>query len=183
MKIGNTLLLSFLIFITTPSLATLITKDFLNVGDNLITLDTNTGLEWLDLSVSAGQSVNSLKAGYGGLLTNHNFSIDDNGSLHRLIDSIGWDLAGIDTLLDTLGCTICGPSSYGAIVFIKNGYSTIGWFRGERFDGDADNGPDSSYWGAGHALVRRSFSVSEPSSIIIMLLIIGAAFRISRTRV
>ena len=37
--------------------ATLIPRDYTSTGDNLITFDSDTGLEWLDLSETAGMSV------------------------------------------------------------------------------------------------------------------------------
>lgn len=51
-KIILTILFS-IIFITTAS-ATLIEKDWNSVGDCLLTLDTVTNLEWLDVSVTKG---------------------------------------------------------------------------------------------------------------------------------
>ena len=181
MKRINIILLIALIFTTNTSWGTLITKDFLNVGDNLITLDTTTGLEWLDFSVSAGQSINSLNAGFGELLTTHNFRIDDSGALSNLIASVGYSLTGIDTLLDTLGCTVnCGMSNAGANVYSDDGFAIISWYKGSGFFGDYETGPDSSYFGNAHALIR-SIDVSEPYIMLIFLVLTGGLLRIRRS--
>lgn len=52
-KFSITLLLTLCSF---SSYAALIEKDWLNYGDNLLVIDTNTNLEWLDLSMTDGQT-------------------------------------------------------------------------------------------------------------------------------
>ncbi|MBF0225021.1 MAG: Ig-like domain-containing protein [Desulfobacterales bacterium] len=53
--------------------AALSEKDLLTEGDGLITLDSDTGLEWLDLTATDGISYGTIIAGYKGYLTSHGF--------------------------------------------------------------------------------------------------------------
>ena len=46
--------------------ATLLSVDLNTAGDGLLTLDTNTNIEWLDLTLTQGQSYNSILANFGG---------------------------------------------------------------------------------------------------------------------
>lgn len=48
--------------------AYLVSQDLLNSGDGLLTLDTSTGLQWLDLTQTTNISYNSILDGYGGWL-------------------------------------------------------------------------------------------------------------------
>ncbi|GKS58830.1 hypothetical protein YTPLAS18_23570 [Nitrospira sp.] len=42
-------------------------------GDQLLTLDTDTNLEWLNLTATANRSVNEVLGGFGGFVTTHGF--------------------------------------------------------------------------------------------------------------
>lgn len=59
-----------LLFIFPPitSRAALITSDLSAPNDQLITIDSLTGLEWLDVTATQGQSYNSVAAGFGGFI-------------------------------------------------------------------------------------------------------------------
>ena len=46
-----------------PASAALIEQDLFTSGDGLITLDTSTGLEWLDVTETLGQTYNAVAAG------------------------------------------------------------------------------------------------------------------------
>jgi len=58
--------LVFAIQFSTSAKAELISTDFENQGDDLVTLDTDTGLEWLDLSLTRNNSMNNVNAVLGG---------------------------------------------------------------------------------------------------------------------
>ena len=58
-----------LAFGTMAANADLIEQDFISSGDGLITLDTGTGLKWLDVTETKGLSVDEILAGSGGWLT------------------------------------------------------------------------------------------------------------------
>lgn len=55
---------STLVFSTSAN-AAIISVDWQSAGDNLITQDTASGLEWLDLTVTAGMSYNEVSAQLG----------------------------------------------------------------------------------------------------------------------
>ena len=53
--------------------AVLMSADFLSTGDGLLTVDSGTGLEWLDMTQTLNQSYNTLIAGYNGYTTTYGF--------------------------------------------------------------------------------------------------------------
>lgn len=53
--------------------AALMSADFLSSGDGLLTVDSGTGLEWLDMTQTLNQSYNSVIAGYNGYTTTYGF--------------------------------------------------------------------------------------------------------------
>lgn len=56
-----------ILFISASSNAAIISTDWQVSGDNLITQDTNSGLEWLDLTVTSGQAyLDSAQLSVGG---------------------------------------------------------------------------------------------------------------------
>lgn len=58
----------FLIF--TPSAnAALIERDLFTANDARLTYDTNSGLEWLNLTETLGQSYDAVVGGYGGFIS------------------------------------------------------------------------------------------------------------------
>lgn len=63
-------LLFFLLTSAGIANASLISADYASGGDGLLTVDTATGLEWLDLTATNLQSVNSILGGYGGYIQN-----------------------------------------------------------------------------------------------------------------
>lgn len=56
-----------LCLIATTGHAALVTKDFQTQGDGLLTLDTASGLEWLDSSVTTGMTLQQFLDGQGNL--------------------------------------------------------------------------------------------------------------------
>jgi hypothetical protein len=62
------LLVSLTLPIIQPAYASLNSSDYSTDGDGLLTVDTDTGLEWLDLTATNYQSVNSVLGGYGGYI-------------------------------------------------------------------------------------------------------------------
>lgn len=99
--------------------AALVSADWKTTGDNLITRDKGTGLEWLDLTETVDMSLNNVLAetGFGGMLGG--WQIADNALVTEL-----WTNAGIpnisftfyeenydpvNDLLDLLGTTYTDP--------------------------------------------------------------------------
>ena len=86
--------------------ALLIEADYINSGDGLITVDTVTGLEWLDLTETDGMSFNMVEAELlvGGSLFGYRYAT--LGEVYQL-----WDNAGINTvgLPNPAGSGTSGP--------------------------------------------------------------------------
>lgn len=105
---------------TFPASAALVVRDLNASGDGLLTYDTTTGLEWLDLSVSLGTAPLSVTAVYPG------FRMAYRAEVEALLLSAGidpahlgdgqpypGDLAAGHLLRDTIGVTV---SAFGGIV-------------------------------------------------------------------
>jgi hypothetical protein len=97
-------------------------------GDGLITEDTKSGLEWMNLVVTMGTSVNALLGGYGGLAAD-GFQIATAAQVGALFNDAGlaYSTGSSNTplaanvvpaaqVISLLGCTLCalaGTSNYG----------------------------------------------------------------------
>lgn len=63
----------------------LIQKDLVpGTGDQLLTLDTETNLEWLNLTATANRSTNEILGGFGGFTTTHGFRYATGADLGTL---------------------------------------------------------------------------------------------------
>jgi hypothetical protein len=69
--------------------ATLVKKDLLTAGDGLITLDTATNLEWLDLTATQDLSVDQVLGGAGGW-TSLGFQYASFGQVGNLLNDAGY---------------------------------------------------------------------------------------------
>ena len=58
-------------------------------GDQLLTLDTDTDLQWLNLTVTAGRSYNEVMGGFGGFTTTHGFQYADGAQISALCSHAG----------------------------------------------------------------------------------------------
>jgi hypothetical protein len=58
MKLKATLIATVLLLSAASAQASLVETDWNNLGDGLATLDTDTGIEWLDLTQTLGMSIN-----------------------------------------------------------------------------------------------------------------------------
>ena len=58
---------SFAMLLSLPSQAAFVSTDWKTQGDALATLDTETGIEWLDVSLTDGMSIDSVKALLGSV--------------------------------------------------------------------------------------------------------------------
>ncbi len=58
-------------------------------GDQLLTLDTDTNLQWLNLTATAGRSYKDVMAGFGGFATTHGFQYADGGQISTLCGHAG----------------------------------------------------------------------------------------------
>lgn len=97
-----------------PCRAALIPSDLSAPNDQLVTIDSLTGLEWLDVTATQGQSYNSVAAGFGGFvqlgfryatigevstLYSHAGVINQDGLFHAE------NAAGALLLINLMGCT------------------------------------------------------------------------------
>src|SRR5437899_724597 len=67
--------------------AALVKVDFLTTGDGLLTLDTATNLEWLNLTVTLGQSFNQIMA--SPYVENDGFQFATETQLRSLYAAVG----------------------------------------------------------------------------------------------
>ncbi len=89
---------------------------FQQIGDTVY--DPNSGLEWLDLNLTAGQSYDSVSSGWGGYTTTMGFQFATRDQVIQLFDDAGAtylgtpatpttaDLAPANLLLGLLGTTL-----------------------------------------------------------------------------
>lgn len=69
--------------------AALVKKDLFAAGDGLVTLDTATDLEWLDLTATQGLSVDAVLGGAGGWV-NDGFQYASFGRVGQLLNDAGY---------------------------------------------------------------------------------------------
>lgn len=93
------------------ALGDLVAIDLADPGDGLITLDTRTGLEWLDLTRTAGLSIDAVRIDFGGL---PNGRVATEAEVIGLFESAGVveidgtcpeNEPGVSLLLDLMGVT------------------------------------------------------------------------------
>jgi hypothetical protein len=104
-----------LLLAVSPASAALIEVDLFTQGDKLLTLDTSTGLEWLDLTATEDESYNSIIGGFGGFITSEGFRYATEAEIAALwgqagiVDLTGALVAvnrtGVELLLLLMGCT------------------------------------------------------------------------------
>lgn len=96
-----------------PAQATLLEQDLFAAGDGLITLDTDTGFEWLDVDQTRGLSYNQAATsafvtveGFRHANTDEVLELYVNGGLDTFgIGGSFSNFAGAQLLIDLLGCT------------------------------------------------------------------------------
>jgi hypothetical protein len=67
--------------------AALLAGDLATTGDGLITKDSRTGLEWLDLTATRGASYEAVAAGLGGYTTQKGFRLANGAEVDELFAS------------------------------------------------------------------------------------------------
>jgi len=94
-RIWLTAMLSLAVWLAPSARAELVSQDYLAPGDGLLTLDSQTGLRWLDVSATQGLSANQILAGAGGW--NSHFRYATYAELSALFEHAGLpNLAGPD---------------------------------------------------------------------------------------
>src|SRR6266536_1345464 len=74
---------------TAPSSAEFISYGLATQNDGLLTLDSHTGLEWLDLTSTGNQSFASVIGGYGGFTTTYGLRGASRSEVSTLIEDAG----------------------------------------------------------------------------------------------
>jgi hypothetical protein len=107
--------------------ATLMAQDLATAGDELLTFDTTTNLQWLDLSNTVGLTYQQIQEGAGGW-TSKGFRPATRSELANLFEGVGLTLGpprstanapGAALLTNLIGCNLCGSTEgmTGAIFF------------------------------------------------------------------
>lgn len=108
--------------------AALVKKDLFAAGDGLVTLDTATQLEWLDLTATQGLSVDAVLGGAGGWV-NEGFQYASFGLVGQLLNDAGYvgdvsnygllhlvaDNASANAFIDDFGATSPPNFTFGFI--------------------------------------------------------------------
>lgn len=133
-----TLLLAFLI--VSPAQSGLIQRDLVSAGDGLITYDSQTGLEWLDIDTYQGSSwntVNNLYSAGGELFGWQHASLSEVDKLYSnagIYSTRGEQLANsIYSLTDLIGFTAQGGFHLKTFIWAFTGTPE-------------DSRPNPSYW-------------------------------------
>jgi len=165
--------------VTTLALSTnlnaeLISVDWHSAGDNLITRDTVSGLDWLDLTETAGLSYNYVQSQLGaggayegmryayyaeviGLITQFGLPI---GSFE--VFSPERDLTNITNAVDYIGDTYAPSPGYYGFSAVYNGVNRIWAYDSEYWSTTRISTeqyvfgmePDWGYWQTGHFIVN-----------------------------
>ena len=165
--------------------ADIVSVDWQTSGDNLITRDTNTGLEWLDLTTTTSYSYNdvSLRLGSGqqfdgwryasrpevsSLLDafggNNNYydgwSTQNNG-LFDAVHPYWGNTGGYETVFITSELDFYGNHTFGSL-FDWRDYP--GWVTEDRINLLSGYIGSNDIFGFGHALVREVSTVPVPAA-------------------
>lgn len=192
--------------------ASLVSRDLFTAGDGLITYDGDTGLSWLDLTATVGQSYNGVAGGFGGFTTALGFRYATEVEVGRLFSNAGvvqgniwgyWNfsnpyyLASV-TLVSLLGVTYpfdglttgtygltgsTAQGSQGSHVFAWNGYNNHADSLAFQNAGSLDDSGNVYY--VGSFLVSDITPVPEPANVLLFgsgIAVIGAATRLRRKK-
>ena len=79
----------FVFGLSSTSGAALIKQDLSNTGDGLLTLDSTTGLSWLNVSATVNHSYNDVISGYGGFVNTMGFRYATIAEVGQLFSEAG----------------------------------------------------------------------------------------------
>jgi hypothetical protein len=176
-----------------PADASLISLDFHQTGDGLLTMDSSTGLKWLDVGATLGLTAPQVMAGEGGWATSFRYATSDE--LRTLFMNSGLLLLGNYNLPEEaaaqqfLNLFSNGPEDCSNFVcgFIANpqgtvDFANVGVIHNTVYDGGYSyiwsNLGDAQTFGGpswGSFLVLQQ-SVPEPSTLALAVLALTSAF-------
>ena len=191
--------------------AVLVERDLFSAGDNLLTFDTATNLEWLDVDQTLGLSFNQVTVNVGGWL--------DLGFVYASIDQVSTlysnagvtdqtntpvssNFAGASELLVKLGCTgFCSQANSpfqqgltfdgGSVIFGQRGVPFVQTFlnasMARAFCVSAGNDcgvtGDGARSSIGSYLIREASALPEPATIALFGLgLVGLGLAAGRRR-
>lgn len=102
--------------------AELVSTDYLSNGDDLVTLDTNTGLEWLDLTVTKYMSMASASSAFVGDSTQTGWRLPTEEEVAILFRSVFYP----DITTENYGGTVVNTDDISRIASIANMLGTSG---------------------------------------------------------
>lgn len=151
------------------------------------TYDPNSGLEWLDLTLTDGQSPNAVLGGFGGYVTLDGFRIATSAEVFQLfldggitaIDAVSRaaDYTDAQMLVGLLGATFAGsqPASQGWSIFSSTPSYTQPFVQydpvmltGRAFPGAGGFNPGSQAINDVGVFLVRETSVPEPASLALV---------------
>jgi len=94
-----------------PANAAFLERDWKFAGDKLITLDTNTGLEWLDVAESTNYSFNYVNSQFGVGGDFEGFRYATTSEVKEFITNAGWPV---------FGSTIFSPEAYEPLSLVQS---------------------------------------------------------------
>ena len=127
--------------------ASFVNQDLASTGDQLLTLDTETNLQWLDITATSGLTFQQIQLGAGGW-TKLGFRPAVRSELETLFGDAGVILgpprsigntSGINLLTDHLGCNLCFPGSGlsgGSVLFADQELQSQGMLGHAVYDVD-----------------------------------------------
>ena len=194
---------------TSPARATLIQANdgAFGAGDDgfNLTQDTDTGLEWLDLTLTTDLSYNAVAGGAGGFLA-AGFSIatgsqvdtffTNSGATNLSGDNLVSQFSSAQTLVNLLGCTdFCGTGGdVSTGVSDANPFGVLAALPFVRIFDDPDLGNIGQYWGSVNCCISKDTSfetfgvflvrgIPEPTSLALFAFgLAGLGFMARRRR-
>lgn len=169
-------------------------------GNNSLTLDTATSLEWLDMAYTVGRSFNDVQARLNQDLAG--FRIANNEEVSELLRNAGIVLTGyqpkdvgeaanMETLLNLLGRTdsfyVVGMFDHvGGNVILGHQYWLFGLLSDRVSTTSYIGGPLQDHYSTNYAgtfLVRDAAAIPEPGTVSMMLAGLGlVGFMVGRRR-
>ncbi|MFK7914879.1 MAG: PEP-CTERM sorting domain-containing protein [Pseudomonadales bacterium] len=165
--------------------AALISTDLNNAADGLLTLDTDTGLEWLDLTETFNMSIGQVQPLLNSGASLSSFRLAEVSEVHTLMSNAGLP---VSTTTGTISSAAADLGAANALTALLG--ETVGAHYGSRYNGVRghllDNGVDRvvgaytisgtrlfndffagrpTWPGAGVWLVRSANEVSEPGTM------------------
>ena len=180
----------FLLLTSAVIASPFVEKDFLASGDTLLTLDTITGLEWLDVTLTAGQDYDVVESSSTYVL-NDGFRFATQAEVQAMMTAFGIsplngvfnaaNLAPVTEALDLMGNLLGdtfhqamydqGPTM-GLTIIQVDGSGTLAKGNLSQGTGLAKSHDFNGYLGLGSYLVREAAIPAPPA---LYLLIIGLA--------